>query len=66
MRGPLSHKGGFTLIELSIVLVIIGLIVGGVLVGQRLIYAVQVRKEISQLTTSTSRLRPRVLRKHGH
>jgi prepilin-type N-terminal cleavage/methylation domain-containing protein len=31
------HKQGFTLIELSIVLVIIGLIVGGILVGQNLI-----------------------------
>jgi prepilin-type N-terminal cleavage/methylation domain-containing protein len=31
---PKNSKVGFTLIELSIVLVIIGLIVGGVLVGQ--------------------------------
>jgi prepilin-type N-terminal cleavage/methylation domain-containing protein len=30
-------KGGFTLVELSIVLVIIGLLIGGVLVGQSLI-----------------------------
>ena len=34
---------GFTLIELSIVLVIIGLIVGGVLVGQDLIRAAKIR-----------------------
>lgn len=40
---------GFTLIELSIVLVIIGLIVGGVLVGQDLIRAAQVRATISQI-----------------
>jgi prepilin-type N-terminal cleavage/methylation domain-containing protein len=40
---------GFTLIELSIVLVIIGLIVGGVLVGQTLIAAAAVRAQISQL-----------------
>ena len=33
MRGPLSHRCGFTLIELSIVLVVIGLIVGGIRVG---------------------------------
>jgi prepilin-type N-terminal cleavage/methylation domain-containing protein len=39
---------GFTLIELSIVLVIIGLIVGGVLVGQDLIKAAEVRKIISE------------------
>jgi prepilin-type N-terminal cleavage/methylation domain-containing protein len=40
---------GFTLIELSIVLVIIGLIVGGVLVGQNLIAAAEVRAQISQI-----------------
>lgn len=39
---------GFTLIELSIVLVIIGLIVGGVLVGQDLIKAAEVRATVSQ------------------
>jgi prepilin-type N-terminal cleavage/methylation domain-containing protein len=44
-----SHKSGFTLIELSIVLVIIGLIVGGVLVGQDLIRAASVRATISQI-----------------
>ena len=44
------HKGqlGFTLIELSIVLVIIGLIVGGVLVGQDLIKAAQIRATVAQ------------------
>jgi prepilin-type N-terminal cleavage/methylation domain-containing protein len=41
--------GGFTLIEMSIVLVIIGLIVGGVLVGQSLISAAGVRATISQI-----------------
>jgi prepilin-type N-terminal cleavage/methylation domain-containing protein len=40
---------GFTLIELSIVLVIIGLIIGGVLVGQDLISAAGVRAQISQI-----------------
>jgi prepilin-type N-terminal cleavage/methylation domain-containing protein len=40
---------GFTLIELSIVLVIIGLIVGGVLVGQDLIRAAEIRAQISQI-----------------
>lgn len=41
-------KHGFTLIELSIVLVIVGLIVGGVLTGQALIKAAQLRSDISQ------------------
>jgi prepilin-type N-terminal cleavage/methylation domain-containing protein len=44
-----SAKNGFTLIELSIVLVIIGLIVGGVLVGQNLIRAAEVRGTITQV-----------------
>jgi len=44
-----SAKSGFTLIELSIVLVIIGLIVGGVLVGQDLIKAAQIRATVSQM-----------------
>jgi len=43
-----NAKRGFTLIELSIVLVIIGLIVGGVLVGQDLIKAAEVRATIGQ------------------
>jgi prepilin-type N-terminal cleavage/methylation domain-containing protein len=44
-----SRQRGFTLIELSIVLVIIGLIVGGILVGQNLIAASQVRATITQV-----------------
>ncbi len=40
---------GFTLIELSIVLVIIGLIVGAVLVGQDLIRAASVRATVTQI-----------------
>jgi prepilin-type N-terminal cleavage/methylation domain-containing protein len=39
---------GFTLVELSIVLVIIGLIVGGVLTGRDLIYAAQIRKVVGE------------------
>ncbi len=47
---PVNKKSqkGFTLIELSIVLVIIGLIVGGVLVGQDLIKAAEIRATVSQ------------------
>jgi prepilin-type N-terminal cleavage/methylation domain-containing protein len=44
-----GREGGFTLIELSIVLVIIGLLVGGVLVGQDLIKAAEVRAQITQI-----------------
>jgi prepilin-type N-terminal cleavage/methylation domain-containing protein len=44
-----NKTAGFTLIELSIVLVIIGLIVGGVLVGQDLIRAAYIRAQISQI-----------------
>ncbi len=44
-----TAQRGFTLIELSIVLVIIGLIVGGVLVGQDLIRAATVRATITQI-----------------
>ena len=42
-------EGGFTLVEMSIVLVIIGLIVGGVLVGQDLVKGAQVRATVSQI-----------------
>jgi prepilin-type N-terminal cleavage/methylation domain-containing protein len=40
---------GFTLIELSIVLVIIGLIAGGVLTGQELIHAARIRQMGTEL-----------------
>jgi prepilin-type N-terminal cleavage/methylation domain-containing protein len=46
---PTEQTNGFTLIELSIVLVIIGLVVGGVLVGQDLIRSAAVRAQISQI-----------------
>ena len=45
----LEKQKGFTLIELSIVLVIIGLIVGGVLVGQDLIRAAEIRATVGQI-----------------
>lgn len=44
-----ASRLAFTLIELSIVLVIIGLLVGGVLSGRELIHTAQVRKQVSQL-----------------
>lgn len=42
-------ESGFTLVELAIVLVIIGLIVGGVLVGQDLIKAAEIRATTSDI-----------------
>lgn len=50
MNSRLQPKqAGFTLIELSIVLVIIGLIVGGILVGRDLIQAARLRAVITQI-----------------
>ena len=43
-------KKGFTLVELSIVLVIIGLLIGGILVGQSLINASKINKVIRQIS----------------
>ncbi len=44
-----NDERGFTLIELSITLVIIGLIIGGVLMGKDMINAAQVRQVVSQV-----------------
>lgn len=44
-----QEQHGFTLIEVSIVLVIIGLITGGVLVGRDLISAATMRAQIAQI-----------------
>lgn len=42
-------KKGFTLVELSIVLVIIGLLIGGILVGQSLIESAKINRLVSDL-----------------
>jgi prepilin-type N-terminal cleavage/methylation domain-containing protein len=44
------QERGFTLIELSIVLVIIGLIAGGILAGSELIHASKVRATVKRFT----------------
>jgi len=46
-----AKKSGFTLIELSITLVIIGLLTSGVLLGQDLIRAAEIRRVISDAET---------------
>lgn len=45
---PRHTQSGFTLIEIAIVLVIIGLLLGGILKGQELITSARVRNLISQ------------------
>ncbi len=58
--GHTANRSGFTLIELSIVLVIIGLVIGGILVGNDLIRAATERKvisEIEQLDTAVQTFR---------
>ncbi len=44
-------RAGFTLVELSIVLVILGLLVGGVLAGQSLIHAAELRAASTEYTS---------------
>ena len=48
MNREVRPPSAFTLIELSIALTFIGLIVGGVLVGQDLIKAAQIRAQVTQ------------------
>lgn len=45
----MKSRRGFTLIELSMVLVIIGLLAGGIFVGRDLIQAAEIRATVSQL-----------------
>lgn len=44
-------KNGFSLVELSIVLVILGLLTGGILAGQSLIHAAELRKTATDIQT---------------
>jgi len=45
----MSHRQGFTLVELSMVMVIIGLIAAGILVGRDLIEAAYIRAQVAQI-----------------
>ena len=51
MHNSLRSRCGFTLVELSIVLVILGLLVGGVLTGQSLIRAAELRAVSKEFQT---------------
>lgn len=60
MQLPLTTKRAFSLVELSIVLVILGLLVGGVLAGQSLIRAAELRAvttEYSRYSTAVQSFR---------
>ena len=48
-RAGYANQQGFTLIELSLVLAIVALIIGGILVGQSLIRTSQVQSAISDI-----------------
>lgn len=48
-KSAISTQSAFTLIELSIVLVIIGLVIGGVLVGKDLIKSAELNKLITEI-----------------
>ena len=55
-RSPQDKQVGFTLIELSIVLVVIGLIVGGIMTSQSLMHAADLRSQVAQFTRFSSAL----------
>jgi prepilin-type N-terminal cleavage/methylation domain-containing protein len=52
-------KSGFTLIEMSMVMVIIGLVIGGILTGSDLINAATQRTQIAQIEKYNTAVRGR-------
>src|SRR3569832_423812 len=49
MKGGPGHSRGFTLVEMSIELVIIGLIIGGILKGQEIISSARSKAVVNQV-----------------
>jgi prepilin-type N-terminal cleavage/methylation domain-containing protein len=52
MKSMKNQQSGFTLVEIAIVLVIIGLLLGGILKGQELINSAKVKNMISDFRTT--------------
>lgn len=50
----IKKQGGFTLVEIAIVLVIVGLLLAGVLKGQELIESSKIRASVSELNSITA------------
>lgn len=49
-----TNQSGFTLVEIAIVLVIIGLLLGGVLKGQELIQSAKIKNVVNDFTATTT------------
>jgi prepilin-type N-terminal cleavage/methylation domain-containing protein len=58
-------RSGFTLIEISIVLVIVGLIIGGIIIGRDMIRSAAVRAGTSQITQYNTEVRTFQLKFNG-
>jgi prepilin-type N-terminal cleavage/methylation domain-containing protein len=56
-RVRIVERSGFTLIEISIVLVIVGLIIGGIIIGRDMIRAAEIRAGTSQIAQLNTEVR---------